>query len=289
MSDIAATLRHAAGQLEAVSDTPRLDAELLMAHALDMERGAMLLSAMRNPAPAIFGPLLLRRLAHEPVAYITGMAEFWSLPLQVTPDVLIPRGDSETLIVAAQQYFARPAPGRILDLGTGSGALILAALSEWPQAKGVAMDASEAALAVANSNAEALDMAGRCRFLHQSWSDKEWQNIILDADPQGFDLILCNPPYVEADADLAPQVRDYEPAEALFAGPGGMEDYLQLIPAVKPLLSDSGIAIFEIGASQAEAVSAIAANSGWHTRLHHDLADRPRALSFPSDGHSYCL
>ncbi|WOE75725.1 peptide chain release factor N(5)-glutamine methyltransferase [Alterisphingorhabdus coralli] len=274
MTNIAETLRHAAEQLEAVSETPRLDSELLMAHALDMERGAMLLNKMRDPAPAVFGPMLLRRLAHEPVAYIAGKAEFWSLPLMVTPDVLIPRGDSETLIEAARDYFANISPRRILDLGTGSGALLLAALSEWREAHGLAMDQSAKALAVAHNNADHLQLSDRCQFVCQSWHDMDW------ADLGQFDLILCNPPYVESNATLAPQVRDYEPHQALFAGPEGLDDYRHLLPYMPQLLDPDGAAIFEIGATQAESVQNIAQENTLRSQLYHDLAGKPRALSF---------
>ncbi|MEM1133629.1 MAG: peptide chain release factor N(5)-glutamine methyltransferase [Pseudomonadota bacterium] len=306
MTNIAETLRHAAEQLETISETPRLDAELLMAHALDMERGAMLLNKMRDPAPAVFGPMLLRRLAHEPVAYITGKAEFWSLPLTVTPDVLIPRADSETLIEAARDYFVNCAPQRILDLGTGSGALLLAALSEWPSTHGLGMDQSAKALAIAHNNADHLGLSDRCQFVCQSWSDGGWiENLTKPVHPEPvegshltseeknspstgsgrteiglFDLILCNPPYVESDAILAPQVRDYEPHQALFAGSEGLDDYRHLLPFVPKLLHPDGAAIFEIGATQAESVKNIAQENTLRSRLYHDLADNPRALLF---------
>ena len=215
-----------------------------------------------------------RRSAHEPVAYITGSAEFYGLDLQVSPAVLIPRGDSETLIEAAREHFGtRAAPQRILDLGTGSGALLLAALSLWPEAEGLGLDASMPALRVAQCNATKLDMAARARFLRRSWRKGNWHR-----DLGTFDLILCNPPYVEDAAALDPQVRDHEPASALFAGAEGLDDYRILLPQIRPLLTNIGIAIFEIGAAQQGAVGEIARNQGFSPRFCKDLAKRPRAM-----------
>ncbi|WP_420822295.1 peptide chain release factor N(5)-glutamine methyltransferase [Sphingorhabdus pulchriflava] len=261
--------------LERVSDTPRLDAELLMAHALGLSRNNLLLRARDLTPPAEFDALLQRRLAHEPVAYIRGYQEFWDLTLAVTPDVLIPRGDSETLIEAAQKHFAgSPLPLRILDLGTGSGALLLASLSIFKEAQGVAIDASAAALAVAQGNAERLGFAGSTAFFHRDWRDAGWTD-----DLGQFDLILCNPPYIETDAELAPQVRAYEPASALFAGANGLDDYKLLIPRIPALLKPSGVAIFEIGLGQHEAITRLATQQGFVVSPHRDLADIIRALS----------
>jgi release factor glutamine methyltransferase len=264
-------IRAAATRLAATSDTARLDAELLMAHALAMTRSEMLLRALRDPAPAGFAPLVERRAAHEPVAYITGEAEFYGLTLRVTPATLIPRGDSETLVEAALARAGES--GRALDLGTGSGALLLALLAKRPGWQGTGLDASEAALAIAAKNAEILELAARAAFQLRDWHAPGW------ADDLGtFDLILCNPPYVEDAAELDPDVRNYEPASALFAGPEGLDDYRVLIPQLGKLLTPGGFAVLEIGADQADAVSAIAAGAGFVTDLRRDLARRPRAL-----------
>ena len=279
-------IREAAEVLATVSDTPRLDAELLMAHVLGVTRPEMLLHAMRDPVPAGIAALVVRRLRHEPVAYIVGAQEFYGFELIVTPDVLIPRGDSETLVEAARTSLAERPPARILDLGTGSGALLLAALSLWPGAHGVGIDRSLAAVAVAAANAGRLGMAARTRFLHDDWTRPGW------ADSLGpFDLILANPPYVEDGAALAPEVRGHEPAGALFAGAEGLDAYRVLVPQLAALLEPEGLAIVEIGTTQADAVARLAIAAGLDTDLHRDLGGRPRALALkkalgkPGDRH----
>lgn len=263
-------IRAAAEKLAPVSDTARLDAELLMAHALNCSRSDMLLKAMRDPAPEGFGALVERRMGHEPVAYITGEAEFYGLTLRVTPATLIPRGDSETLVEAACEN--RPKAARVLDLGTGSGALLLAVLAELPGASGIGIDASPAAVDTARVNAAALAGA-RAGIREGNWCEAGWAQGLGT-----FDLILCNPPYVENDAALDRQVRDFEPASALFAGPEGLDDYRILIPQLRALMNDGALVVLEIGADQAESVAAIAAASGFATELRRDLAGRARAL-----------
>ncbi|MBA17500.1 MAG: protein-(glutamine-N5) methyltransferase, release factor-specific [Sphingomonas sp.] len=263
-------LADAARRLERVSDTPRLDAELLMAHAMGVSRDALLLGRLDDAAPKAFAALVARRLGHEPVAYITGRRAFWTIELAVGPGVLVPRPDSETLIEAAVAHFADRAPERILDLGTGPGTLLLAALDQWPQAQGRGVDASEVALDYARRNGAALGMAERATFQRGNWS--EGLNGL-------FDLILCNPPYIGTNEDLPPDVRDHEPGEALFAGADGLDDYRILIPQIPGLLAPGGIAIFEIGSTQAEAVAALAKAAGMEAVLHCDLGGRPRAMA----------
>ncbi len=269
-------LNDAAAALSTSSDTPRLDAELLAAFALGMTRSDMLMQMRDLVEPPTFANLLVRRIAHEPVAYITGTQAFWDLELRVTPDVLIPRSDSETLIEAAQLAFTGGSgPKHVLDLGTGSGALLLAALSLFPLASGVGIDASLDALAVASDNAAQLGFAARAEMRYLSWLDAGWQAALNGP----FDLILCNPPYVETGADLATQVSGYEPHSALFAGSAGMDDYRILIPALPTLLSPDGIAIIEIGYRQASAVGDLASISGLSTILSYDLSGNPRCLT----------
>lgn len=269
----AQALREGARQLAPVSDTARLDAELLLAHALGVSRSELLLRRMDEPVPGSFAALLARRARAEPVAYILECQEFYGQKLSVNPAVLIPRADSETLIEAARAALAPRPPRRILDLGTGSGALLIAALWLWPQALGVGVDRSPEALAVAQRNASACVPASEARFERRDWRAPGW------AQGLGrFDLLLCNPPYVEEAAQLAPQVRDYEPAGALFAGADGLADYRILIPHIAALLAPGGLGVLEIGADQAAAVGALAAAAGLEAALRRDLAGRPRAL-----------
>jgi release factor glutamine methyltransferase len=263
-------LRVGAATLAPTSDTPRLDAEWLMAAALGVTRSDLLLRHLRDPVPAGFAGLVARRLAHEPIAYILGEQDFFGLTLRVTPDVLIPRGDSEALVAAA--LAARPDARTVLDCGTGSGALLLAVLAHLPDARGVGIDRSPAALAVALDNAARLGLSERARMKAADWRAAGWSSDL--GGP--FDLVLANPPYVEEDAVLAPDVRDHEPAMALFAGPDGLDDYRVLIPQLLDLLAAGGKALVEIGSSQAEAVSGIARAAGLTSFLHHDLAGRPR-------------
>src|SRR4051812_7073400 len=245
---VRSALAAAAQRLSPHSDTARLDAELLMAHALCCSREELLLRRLDDPAPAAFEPLIVRREAGEPVAYIIGRRAFWTIELEVGPGALVPRPDTETLIEAAGDHFRDRAPRRILDVGTGPGTLLLAALSLWPQATGIGIDASADALAYARRNPERLGRAGRSELRLRDW-------------PAGlarrFDLILCNPPYVEADADLPRDIAEWEPAEALFAGRDGLDAYRRLAPRLRPLLMPDGLACLEIGAGQAAAVSAL--------------------------------
>jgi release factor glutamine methyltransferase len=267
-------IRTAADHLAATSDTARLDAEVLMAHALGCSRSSMLLSRMRDAAPDGFAPLVERRAEHEPVAYITGHQEFFGMPFAVGPDVLIPRGDSEVLVEAA--LAARPDARRVLDCGTGSGALLLAVLAALPEATGVGIDSSPGALAVAAGNAEALGLASRARMALADWHAPDW----AEALGGPFDLILANPPYVETTLTLDRSVAGYEPASALYSGELGLDDYLVLVPQLPGLLAPGGAALVEIGHEQAEAVAAIGAKCGLSSRLHRDLGNRPRVLEF---------
>jgi release factor glutamine methyltransferase len=271
VTTVAEALRDAARRLEAVIDTGRLDAELLMAEVLGVSRSDMLLRHTRDPAPEAFQALVARRLAHEPVAQILGHKDFYGREFRVTRDVLIPRADSETTVAAA--LGACPPNARILDCGTGSGALLLTLLAELPEATGVGVDRSEAALAVAADNAARLGLSGRAELRLGDWHEPGWREGLGP-----FDCVIANPPYVEEDADLAPSVRDYEPAGALFAGPEGLDDYRALIPQLPALLAPGGSAVLEIGATQAGPVADLAANAGFGTELRRDLGGRPRAL-----------
>jgi release factor glutamine methyltransferase len=268
---VATALSQASKMLEAVSGTPRLDAELLMAHALGTDRSDLLLTK-QSVAPADFDALVARRMQHEPLAYIIGMQDFWTISLKVTPAVLIPRPDSETLIEAAIDHFKGPSskrhsPARILDLGTGSGALLLAAMSIWPDAYGLGIDASESAVAVAQGNAAALELNAEMRL--GNWGE--------GIDGQ-FDLILCNPPYVETTAQLMADVALYEPHSALFSGEDGLDDYARIAPQLAGLLAPGGVAVIEIGHEQTESAGALFKNAGFAVFVRKDLGKRDRCL-----------
>lgn len=269
---IAQALRDAAALLDDVSDTARLDAELLMAHALGVSRSDLLLRHMRDKVPPGFTALLERRRGHEPVAYILGRQEFFGLDFAVSPAVLIPRADSEVLVEAA--LAVGPAAKTVLDCGTGSGALLAAVLVNLPAAQGVGIDRSAEALAVATANAAALGLSDRARMVLADWDQPGW----AEGHDAPFDLILANPPYVEDAADLALSVRAHEPQGALFAGIEGLDAYRRLLPQLPGLLSPGGAALVEIGHAQARQVTAIAAAAGFAAVLHRDLGGRARVL-----------
>jgi release factor glutamine methyltransferase len=271
VTTVAEALREAARRLAATSDTARLDAELLMAHAVGASRSDLLLRHMGDPVPPAFAGLLDRRAVHEPVAYILGRKEFYGREFLIAPGVLIPRMDSEATVGAALDVM--PAPRRVLDCGVGSGALLLTVLSERRAAEGVGIDRATEALMIASANAAQLGLAHRAQLLRRDWRDPAWT-----AGLGRFDLILANPPYVEDAAPIAPDVRRWEPEGALFAGPEGLDEYRVLLPQLPALLDEGGVAVVEIGATQADAVTAIAASAGLAAELRRDLAGRPRAL-----------
>lgn len=269
MGEVRAALAEAARALAGVSDTARLDAELLMAHALGTNRDAVLLRHLGEAVPAGFAALVERRRTGEPLAYITGMRDFWTITLRVGPGVLIPRADSETLIEAAVRHFAGTAgPRRVLDLGTGPGTLLLAALAEWPGATGLGVDMSATALGYARANAAALGMPA-------TFAEGDWAAGI----DEPFDLILANPPYIaDDDPDIAADVRAFEPGEALFAADKGLAAYRAIVPDLPRLIAPGGVAVLEIGWRQGEAVAAMVRAAGLSARVTHDLGDRPRAV-----------
>jgi len=259
-------------------DTPRLDAELLLAHALGCDRLRLYVEFEKPVTPEERGAFraLVRRRAEErvPVAYLTGVREFWSLPLAVTPDVLIPRPDTETLIEAVLARLpGRDAELSVLDLGTGSGAIALALARELPQARLTATDLSSAALAVARKNAEALGLAERVRFLAGDG--------FAPVAAERFDAIVSNPPYVpEADAaGLAPELR-HEPALALFAPGDGTALLRRIAAEAGARLRPGGLLALELAPTQAGDVTQCLAAAGLgEIAEHRDLAGHIRALS----------
>ncbi len=269
MTAISRAMSRASERLRKVSDTPRLDSELLMSHALGIERDALLLNPPAVAEPKAFKDFIERRSMGEPVAYITGRRAFWNIELEVGPGALVPRPDSETLIAEALDYFGASGPSRILDLGTGPGTLLLAALDQWPRATGIGVDASAEALDYARANAKRLGLAQRATFRRGDWAT---------GISEKFDLVLINPPYVADDAELGAGVAEYEPSEALFAGPEGLDEYRRLTPEIARLVAPGGIAAIEIGHDQAQAVTALLAAERIEPRLVLDLAGQPRAL-----------
>jgi release factor glutamine methyltransferase len=262
-------LGEAAPRLAAASETPRLDAELLMAHAMGIEREALLLSCQNDEAAEAFETLVRRRERGEPIAYIIGRRAFWTIELEVGPGALVPRPDSETLIEAAVAHFGSGDPRSVLDLGTGPGTLLLAALNQWPQARGIGVDVSDKALGFARRNAERLGLADRVDFRLGNWAEGVEEH---------FDLVLCNPPYIEADASLPADVAEWEPPEALFAGEDGLDDYRRLAPQIGRLIAPGGVACIEIGAAQEATVTELFRSWKLNPRIVKDLAGRPRCL-----------
>ena len=256
---------------EAGVSNARLDARLLWEYAKSVEVSALF---AKGRLEGIFASLIARRACREPLAYITGTKEFWSLDFAVGPGVLIPRPDSETLIEALlHTYPDRATPLSILDLGTGSGCLLIAALSEYPNAHGVGIDQSAEALAWARRNVGAHHLEHRSSLIESGWLE--------EAQP-GFDVILCNPPYIRTVdiASLEPEVARFEPAAALDGGPDGQGAYRELAPRIGRLLKPSGRAFVELGAGQGAAVSALmAAQDLEPLEISADLAGIPRCLA----------
>jgi release factor glutamine methyltransferase len=270
---IAEALRAGTSRLQGIADNPRFEARLLLAHALGASHNDLIRDPQRPIDAAGFEALIGRRALYEPIAHIIGRREFWSLNFQVSPATLIPRPDSETVIEAALAAFAdRAPPVRILDLGTGTGCLLLALLHEYPSAFGVGVDLGPEAAALGQRNARRLGLISRAAFAAGSWTDP------LDGR---FDLIVSNPPYIAepAMADLTPDVRRFEPRLALAAGSDGLDAYRAIVPRLRESLTDGGVAILELGVGQAKSVRTIAEESDFDVSLHLDLGGIPRAIS----------
>jgi release factor glutamine methyltransferase len=245
----------------------------LLAHAHDVSPEELLRDLAAPARIDRLAPLLDRRTAHEPLALILGRREFWSLDFRVSHDTLIPRPESETLIEAALTAFAdRPSPATVLDLGTGTGCLLLACLSEFPGAFGIGIAWSASAAALAARNAAELGMARQVAFICADWAAPLSSR---------FDLILSNPPYIATSdmVGLMPEVAHYEPRSALDGGPDGLTAYRVLLTELPRLLNPEGVAILELGAGQARTVSELATVAGLASELRHDLAGVPRAIA----------
>ena len=267
-------LDHAATLLaEAGVENPRLEARLLVAHALGVTQEALLRDRGSPIDAAQLALLLERRRAGEPLAFIVGRREFWGLPFLVSPATLVPRPDSETLIEAAIAAFPdRSRVGWVLDLGTGTGCLLIAALHEFPSAFGVGVDLAEGAASLARRNAAMLGMQARAAFACGDWTD---------ALAGRFDLVLANPPYIPTAviAGLAPEVARYEPRSALDGGADGFFAFRRIIPALPGLLAAGAVAILEVGIGQSDRVSALGRDAGLDpVAAHPDLGGTPRAV-----------
>ncbi len=270
-------IARAVPRLEAAGvEEARRDAELLLCVVLECDR-AHLIGHGERVIDAIarnkFEQLLLRRVAREPVSQIVGSREFWSLEFQVTPSTLTPRPDSEAVVEAVLDLqHDRQAALRILDLGTGTGCLLLALLIELPNARGVGIDLSDHALAVARDNGERLGLGHRTDFMCGGWTA---------AHGQHFDIIVCNPPYIRTGdlARLDREVVDWEPHLGLDGGPDGLDAYRQILPDLGKALGRNAFAVLEHGAGQADEVEVLAVAAGLTPcGRRKDLAGRDRCL-----------
>lgn len=260
MTTVAEAIAEATSRLQdADVDAPRREARLLVGAALEKTPTQVfndIDDVISDAKIDRIDSFVTRRVAGEPSAYILGEREFWSMPLRVSPATLIPRPDSETLVEMVLDDCDGLGPRQILDLGTGSGCLLLALLSEYPNAFGVGVDISPEAITVAMENAEQNDLSDRCEFIQGSWTDN------ID---EHFDLIVSNPPYIpKRDIDdLEKDVRAYEPLRALDGGEDGLDMYRAIFSGLERVLSNNGRVAVEIGVGQAEDVIRLAEKNGF--------------------------
>jgi release factor glutamine methyltransferase len=271
---VADALRQGAAILRRADiDNPAREARLLLAHAMGREPAALLGATDTIADAAVFEALLARRAAHEPMAFLLGSQGFWTLDFLVGPATLIPRPDSETIVEAA---LTLPPPGDVLDLGTGTGCLLLSVLHERPAAFGVGVDLSPQAVGLAQRNAVRLGLAERSAFLCGNWATSLRGR---------FDLILSNPPYIEASAipSLMAEVSLHEPRTALDGGADGLDAYRSIVAALPDLLTRNGAAVLELGIGQGPAVGALARQAGFAAGFRPDLAGIDRAIVLVRD------
>jgi release factor glutamine methyltransferase len=262
---------------EAGFETAALDARLLLLTALGIPATTLVthpdtpLTAGESETLASFAR---RRLAHEPVARIVGIREFWGLPFRLSPETLVPRPDTETVVETVLDLLPdRQAPLRIVDFGTGSGCILVALLHELPQATGLGIDLSPGALATARTNADESGVGERCHFALSRWAD---------AVSGPFDLIVSNPPYIASGVipTLDEEVREHDPRLALDGGPDGLEPYRILLSEAGRLLAPGGLLAVEIGYDQAEELRSLAGSHGLEIlRIAHDLSGNPRCVA----------
>ena len=270
----AEALMHATTRLtEAEVESPGVDAKRLLLEAEGLDAAALMASSEAPmTAPEAFDSFINRRCQREPVSKILGYRDFWKHRFIVSNDVLDPRPDTETLIEAALQIAPRDKPIRIVDLGTGSGCILLTLLDELPKATGVGLDISEPALAVAKRNAEALNIGPRADFIVSDW---------FSALDETFDLVVSNPPYITTmeKGGLAPEVSIWDPEAALFAGMDGLQAYRKIADGLATVLKPNGTALFEIGLGQGLPVTDLIESAGFQrVSSHCDLAGIERCL-----------
>jgi len=276
---VSQAIRDAAARLDAVADNPRLEARLLLAHALGITQNHLIAEPNRRLNASTFNTLVARRASHEPLALIVGHREFWSMDFLVSSATLIPRPDSETLIEAALAGFAnRPPPRSILDLGTGTGCLLLALLKEFPSSYGIGVDINPEAAYLARINAGRFGLANRSSFIASDWTNP------LSGR---FDLIVSNPPYISRPdlPTLMPEVACHEPTRALDGGPDGYDAYRAILPKLRQHTEPDGVAILELGIGQDQYVSKLGREAGWGVSLRPDLANIPRAITLTRPNH----
>jgi release factor glutamine methyltransferase len=264
--------------------TASLDARILLQHVLNINREQLLADdkvTLTDEQHGAYQEMIAQRLTHKPVSQLIGAREFFGREFCVTQDTLDPRADSETLIEAVlAKYPNRMQPLRIVDLGTGTGCLLLTLLSEYPAATGVGIDLSEEALSVARRNAHSLGVKTRAMFMQSNWCEKMPAGKNTNV-AEKFDIVISNPPYIPTSdiASLEPEVRCHEPLLALDGGEDGMVCYRDIMQQLPSILSDDGIAVIEIGFAQQHKVTAIAQEQGLHVReVKYDLGGIARCL-----------
>jgi release factor glutamine methyltransferase len=275
-------LRDAAAALAAAGiENVRLEARLLLSKAADATIEELVAhGADETPADVArrFAGLIARRVRREPMAYILGEREFWGLPFKVSPAVLVPRPDSETVIEAALAVLPdRQRPWRFLDLGVGSGCLLLTLLKQYEAAEGVGLERSADALAIAQANAEALGVSARVQLRLSDWRQPGW----YEGLPVPFDLVVSNPPYIRAGdvAGLMPEVAKFEPRMALDGGPDGLDSYRAIVAAMPQLLTRGGHLLVEMGNGQAPEIAKLFRAAAFHVEgPWRDLAGIDRVL-----------
>lgn len=275
---IDALLGAAVSRLESVSESARLDAEILLSRSIDMPRSYLFAhpeDILDDAAFGRFDTLMQRRLGGEPMAYIMGTKEFWSHELLVNADTLVPRPETELLVELALREIPRKAAWKILDLGTGSGAIAIALAGERLLCEVTAVDISESALAVARENARQLSL-GNLSFAHGSWTEP--------VRGQAFSVIVSNPPYVCANDQALAELR-YEPVDALVSGEDGLDAIRALARECVDIIDDDGVLLIEHGADQADAVANTLSGHGWTDIVNHtDFSGHPRVTAARRSG-----